>query len=586
MGRSARSGFALLALLVFAQGCALLPGSGRGPVRDGPLVRPEAPADYDALVGEMAARDGNLIEARDAFVRAAEKDPDSALLQRRIAVLSTRLEDAELARTAAARAVELDPSDGPMRLLLARLLRQAGDNAGVEAALQDESGAPFSLHGGVLLVPLMLESGRRAEAQSTAEGLIAKYPDEILGYFSLASVHEDRGDRAQVEAVMLRAITAFPDEPELYARLAQLRRAAGDADGEVVAYRMLLERQPDHLGTLRVFGALLNQRGDSEGAREIFKRASDLYPNESALVKQLVAMDAEAGDYAAAQVRLEAIVERNPDDNDLIYMLGIVLLEQDLEEAAIEQLGRIPASSEIYAEARLRLAGLHEEAGRFEQALFIFEELRALQPNKQLDLHTAGIRAKSGDLAGGVGLVQEYVDADPTDAGVLYQMGLVYELVQQRNEAIAWMRRALEHDPRNAHALNYIGYAFAERGERLEEAENLIKRALEVEPEDGFITDSLGWVYYMRARPLVEDGRNADAKQWLDLALATLTRAARLAGGDPVISEHLGDVHLLAGDKRQALDFYEEAVELKPRDDEQPELRSKLETLRAEFDRP
>src|SRR5512147_3326686 len=107
------------------------------------------------------------------------------------------------------------------------------------------------------------------------------------------------------------------------------------------------------------------------------------------------------------------------------------------------------------------------------------------------------------------------------------------------------MQRALARNPDNANALNYIGYTWAERGIRLDEAEKMISRAIELRPEDGFIVDSLGWVYYMRARPLVQSGKMDAAQAYLERALSELERADELTGGDPVISEHLGDTYLL-----------------------------------------
>ncbi len=49
-----------------------------------------------------------------------------------------------------------------------------------------------------------------------------------------------------------------------------------------------------------------------------------------------------------------------------------------------------------------------------------------------------------------------------------------------------------------------------------------------------------------------------------------------------MVSEHLGDVHELMDDPVRALEYYEEAVTLKPREDEQPELMDKLEALREQ----
>jgi Flp pilus assembly protein TadD len=76
-------------------------------------------------------------------------------------------------------------------------------------------------------------------------------------------------------------------------------------------------------------------------------------------------------------------------------------------------------------------------------------------------------------------------------------------------------------------------------GTQLDEAEALIRRALAIEPDDGFYIDSLGWVYYRR-------GDFQTARQHLE-------RAVELAGDDPTVTEHLGDVY-------ERLRMYDEAV--------------------------
>jgi len=50
-----------------------------------------------------------------------------------------------------------------------------------------------------------------------------------------------------------------------------------------------------------------------------------------------------------------------------------------------------------------------------------------------------------------------------------------------------------------------------------------------------------------------------------------------------VISEHMGDIYLLQGQRERALVKFEEAAALGIRGDEQPELLEKLETLRREL---
>jgi tetratricopeptide (TPR) repeat protein len=111
----------------------------------------------------------------------------------------------------------------------------------------------------------------------------------------------------------------------------------------------------------------------------------------------------------------------------------------------------------------------------------------------------------------------------------------------------------------------------------------MIARALDLRPEDGYIADSLGWVYYMRAVPLIEEGQPVAAQAFIERALEHLKRAADLTGGDPVVSEHIGDTYLLLDDKANALDRFEEALRLEPRFGEQPDLLRKLENRRREL---
>jgi predicted negative regulator of RcsB-dependent stress response len=88
----------------------------------------------------------------------------------------------------------------------------------------------------------------------------------------------------------------------------------------------------------------------------------------------------------------------------------------------------------------------------------------------------------------------------------------------------------------------------------------------------------------MKARVLMGTGHQDDGLVLLERARDQLLLAVELTGGDPVVAEHLGDVHMLLDQKGRALEFYEEAVELEYRKDEQPELIEKLERLRQELD--
>jgi tetratricopeptide (TPR) repeat protein len=225
-----------------------------------------------------------------------------------------------------------------------------------------------------------------------------------------------------------------------------------------------------------------------------------------------------------------------------------------------------------------------ERRGDYEQALAEIERANAVDPSRELDLYAVTLRAKTGDFEGAVASVEEMISEEPENDDLLFNLGVVYGEARRTDEAIVYMHQALEKNPDNASALNYIGYTWAEKGVNLDQAEAMISRAIELRPEDGYIVDSLGWVYYMRARPLVDSGRSQEAQPLLGRALRELERAHELTGGDPVISEHLGDTYLLLDEKQRALEKFEEAIRLEPREAEQPDLLEKFETLQRELE--
>lgn len=95
---------------------------------------------------------------------------------------------------------------------------------------------------------------------------------------------------------------------------------------------------------------------------------------------------------------------------------------------------------------------------------------------------------------------------------------------------------------------NDIAYMWIDRGERLDEAESLIRYALGRAPRQAAYLDTYGWLLYKR-------GDFAGAKIWLIRA-----NHAR-DGADPVIHDHLGDTLWRLGDKAQAVEHWRTAIE-------------------------
>ena len=94
--------------------------------------------------------------------------------------------------------------------------------------------------------------------------------------------------------------------------------------------------------------------------------------------------------------------------------------------------------------------------------------------------------------------------------------------------------------------MNYLGYMWADNGENLEQALELVRRAVALEPDNGAYVDSLGWALFRLGE--------------FEAARSQLERAQQLVPEDSTILEHLGDVYVALGDTRRAREVYENAL--------------------------
>jgi Tfp pilus assembly protein PilF len=147
-----------------------------------------------------------------------------------------------------------------------------------------------------------------------------------------------------------------------------------------------------------------------------------------------------------------------------------------------------------------------------------------------------------------------------------FQLATIYERQKEFDRAESLLEQILRENPRNASALNYIGYMLADRGIRLQEAVKYVEEALEIDPNNGAYLDSLGWAFFK-----LNDLKKAEKY---------LTQAADLIKNDPVIHDHLGDLYYKAGDLNKARDSWQKSLNHGGEPEDAQKVRQKLDKLR------
>jgi Flp pilus assembly protein TadD len=225
---------------------------------------------------------------------------------------------------------------------------------------------------------------------------------------------------------------------------------------------------------------------------------------------------------------------------------GDVTLEAG-HAAVLQQLGETPRA-ESFLRARIRATGRTELVSALAQ-LF----------------------SRSGAHAQAISVLSDALRARPQDEDLLYELAAAYQRSGDTSQALASMRQVLTLNPRNASALNFIGYTLADRGEQLDEAERLIRSALALQPNSGAYLDSLGWLQFRR-------GDYAHAAD-------TLERAVELDPEEPTILEHLGDAYGGTRRRQEAAMAYRRALDaIRTSDDPEakgrtPSVERKLKAL-------
>jgi tetratricopeptide (TPR) repeat protein len=260
---------------------------------------------------------------------------------------------------------------------------------------------------------------------------------------------------------------------------------------------------------------------------------------------------------------LESIPEGRRDDRSWLF-LGLLQLTGENFDEALKAFEKVSEKSPLYTEGLVRKSLTLRALGRGEEATgLLFGWLAEHPDDLEVTLALASIMQDDERLREAATLLEEFqTERGQSDTRLLFTLGVLYDKLKDWENSVDYMKRILEIDPDNAHALNYVGYTYADQGIELEEAERMIVRAMELLPDNGYIVDSLGWVYFKQGR--------------FKKAVEALRNAARISPKDAIIWEHLGDALMgngLPGDAREA---YTEALRLDP---DSEKLPGKLDEL-------
>ena len=533
-------------------------------------LRPQAAHKADALArfveGMAFEENGEMERALEAYRKVLNVDPGQSELASRVAGLLIQQDDFPQAIDVLKDAIKANPKSAEpyqqLAFIYTRYLKrtdQAIDYANRAIALN-----PGDVEGYQRLVEIELAAGQERRAiealdralkvQSTDPNFWIRLGKLYVAILFKSDSQPKPDELRKTNEIFKRAAENSGDDPGILKDVADYYAASQQLKEAIPLYLRVLELQPDDANArekLATGFVLTNQRDKAvEMLEQIIKEHPEKYQpydllaqvldEEARSLQRANRIEEAKAKFAKVAANYEQSLLINPNHAGTYVRLAELLLGALRDpERAVKLLGearrRFPGAPEIV----YYLGIAQREAKQSQQAVATFEEA----------LHEAQLEE----------------DDDFVNAKFYFNYGAAAEQAGLYNKAADLLRKSIALDPENsAEASNYLGYMWADHNMNLEEAETMIRRALQSEPNNASYLDSLGWVEFRKGQ--------------FDRALDDLLRAAKTAEReDPVVFEHIGDTYLKLNRIREALEAWQKALSLDPKN---KNLADKIQTTK------
>ena len=534
---------------------------------------------YELMLAEFSAQGGDPGSAFQLMLNAAQKTRSAQLFERAVEIaLRARAGDSAL-QAAQAWARALPGSKDAARYVLQILIGLNKLPETVDAIKRQLSATPVAERAAVI------SQLPRYYVRTTDKKLAAKVVEQAIG------------------AETGNAQTG----PAAHAAIGTLRLLAGDATGALESATKGLAlnpsaEEPAQLALSLIDPALpaaealvvrhLSASTRPELRMGFVRKLLDAQRYQEALVQTRI-ITTTAPDYADAWLILGSLVmqERNPDEARKALQTFIRLhktAESDSETpqeksvthayfllADIAEFSRQPDEARRYLSlidspqenlrVQIRLATLLARQGQLEEARALIRKAPELQPGDARAKISAEVQLLRDHKQHQAvyDLLKQTLETTPADPDFQYDLAMAAEKLDRLDEMESLLKQVITTKPDFHHAYNALGYSLADRKLRLEEARKLIQKALELAPNDPFILDSLGWVEY----------RSGNLAQSLQIL-----QGAYQSRPDAEIAAHLGEVLWVMQQRKEARAIWEDGLAQNPDNDTLNETIKRLST--------
>ncbi len=344
---------------------------------------------------------------------------------------------------------------------------------------------------------------------------------------SLAELLSRTGNWEQAESLLTTALPTFRDDPDIWSAYVNLLLDHGELGKAAAGLNRLQDLAPQSPVYTQLLLRLTFEKGDQQQLRRMLKSlapqtAGAVDASQLKNVLQVAQLAVRYQVYDLAEELFRFYASRNPEG--VFELLRFLALHGDVEEA-VEMMR---------------------------------EQFQANQNRGSLiQLAVSMMRARRPEIGNNFDapidqMVDEALRNDPDSTYLKTLQAELLDAQQKYDESIAAYDKILERDDLipgiRAAVMNNLGFLLALRGERLDDASQLIEAAMEIYGPVDAMLDTRAVLHMARQR--------------YDQAVEDLLLATSVSS-DPVQYYHLAQAQLLAGNPAAAADAWKQAQKLK-----------------------
>ncbi len=385
-----------------------------------------------------------------------------------------------------------------------------------------------------ILATLLMEQYRIEEAKKYCLHYLRKYPEnaKINSYMGRIYYIEDDPRAVQYlrKAIGNMSLEGFLSQSLISEIYRDDRRAEG-------SLKYIIEKYPRLITPHIAMGKILLHREMRKGALSEFFTAGLLLYN--------------AKEYFLSKKYLLKVVSINDKIPEVYFYLGRINEDTGKTHLAIHYYEK---ANEIRKDIELiiHLGYLYSKIKDYRESVKYFDQAISMEPQNHRPYFLKGLSYSYDEK---YPMAEKYMkmalDLNKNDTYYFY-LATVLEKQKKIRETIEMLKLAIQYNPKNAKAYNYLGYLYADNNIYLDESIKLIKKALQLEPMNGAYLDSLGWALYRKGVYQEALKTLLDAEKQLDYEKSP----------DAVVYDHIGDTYKTIGDYKKAVDYWKKSFQL------------------------